>query len=76
MEEIIDIYDRNRNKTGRTIIRRSGSTLSKNEYVIAVHCWIVNSNGNILLTQRTLNKDNRWKMGMYKWTYSIWRNKH
>ena len=72
MAEIIDLYDRNRNKLNKTIERTSKSTLSENEYVIAVHCWIVNSNGDVLLTQRRLNKENRWQVGMHKWPYSNW----
>ena len=34
----------------------SKEKLEKGEYIIAVQCWIINSDGNILLTQRKLNK--------------------
>ena len=50
------IYDENRNKTGKTIERKEGNTLNKGEYIIWVQCWIINLAGEILLTQRKLNK--------------------
>ena len=56
MYELLDIYDENRNKTGKTIERKDGNTLNKSEYIICVHCWIINSSKKILLTQRKLNK--------------------
>lgn len=54
--EVLDIYDQNRNKTGRTIERKEGNTLRKGEYIIWVQCWIINSEGKILLTQRKHDK--------------------
>lgn len=56
MYEILDIYDKNRNKTGKTVERKEGNLIEKNEYIIAVQCWIINSKGKILLTQRRLDK--------------------
>lgn len=56
-QEVIDIYDENRNKTGKTINRKDVDVLSKDEYRIIVHCWIINSSNEILLTQRSLNKN-------------------
>lgn len=56
MYETLDIYDENRNKTGKTIERKEGNTLKKGEYILWVQCWIINSSGKILMTQRKLNK--------------------
>ena len=56
MYEILDIYDENRNKTGKTIERKDGNTLNKGEYILWVQCWIINLSGEILLTQRKLSK--------------------
>ena len=55
--EKIDIYDENRNYTGKTIIRNNGKIdLLKGEYIIGVKCWIVNEKNEILLTQRRKDK--------------------
>ena len=57
MYEVLDIYDENRNKTGKTIERKEGNTLNTGEYILWVQCWIINRSGEILLTQRKLNKN-------------------
>lgn len=59
--ELWDIYDENRNITNRTHIR--GQALADGDYHLVVHVWIVNSNGEILLSQRSLNKThpNLWE---------------
>ena len=49
--ELWDIYDRNRNKTGKTIKR--GERLQKGEYHLIVHIWIKNSNNEFLIQQRS-----------------------
>ncbi len=49
--ELWDIYDRNRNKTGKTIKR--GERLQKDEYHLIVHIWIKNSNNEYLIQQRS-----------------------
>ena len=54
--EKLDVYNRYKEKTGQIIERKSGVTLFKGEYIISVQCWIVNLQGKILLTQRSLNK--------------------
>ena len=54
--EKLDVYNRYKEKTGKIIERKSGVTLFKGEYIISVQCWIVNLQGKILLTQRSLNK--------------------
>ena len=56
MKEKLDVYNKNKKKIGKTIERNPQERLGKGEYVIAVQCWIINSEGNILLTQRKSNK--------------------
>lgn len=52
--ELWDIYDINRNKTGRTVER--GKPMSQDEYHIVVNVWIKNSNGKWLISKRSPNK--------------------
>ena len=63
MYEKLDIYDDNRNKTGRIIERKEGEITSSNEYILAIQCWIINSNNEILLTKRKATKKdgNMWE---------------
>jgi isopentenyldiphosphate isomerase len=56
MIEILDVYNREKNRIGKTIERKLGEKLNKGEYIISVQCWIINRKGEILLTQRRLNK--------------------
>lgn len=56
-EELVDVYDKNRNITGKIISRRDISILKNDEYIITVHCFIINSSNQILLTQRSFNKN-------------------
>ena len=56
MIEKLDIYNKNKEKTGRTIERKLDEKLEKGEYIKSIQCWIINSCGNILITQRNLNK--------------------
>ena len=56
MVEKLDVYDRNKKRTGKIIERKQGVALEKGEYIISVQCWIVNSAKKILLTQRSMNK--------------------
>lgn len=56
MSELLDIYDENKQKTRKIIDREEVENLNKNEYIISVHCWIINSSREILITQRSLNK--------------------
>ena len=56
MLEKLDVYNKNKEKTGKIIERNPNEKLGQGEYIIAVQCWIINSDGNILLTQRKLNK--------------------
>ncbi len=56
-EELVDVYDQNRKTTGKIINRRDIGSLTNNEYIITVHCFIINSSNQILLTQRSFNKN-------------------
>ena len=53
--ELLDIYDENRNKTGRTFVR--GTQLNAGEYRLVVHIVIFNAKGQMLIQQRTATKD-------------------
>ena len=52
--ELWDVYDKNRNLTGKTHIR--GDDFLPGEYHLVVHVWIRNSKGQFLMTQRSANK--------------------
>ena len=54
MDEYWDIYDANRNFTGRT--HRRGDLLSPGDYHMVVHIWTLNSCGEFLITQRAPEK--------------------
>ena len=60
-DEIWDVYDKDRNLTGRT--HRRGDSLLDGDYHLVVHVWIQNSNGEFLITKRTPNKGfpNMWE---------------
>ena len=61
MSELVDVYNRKKEKTGKVVERKRGFSLEKGEYIISVTCWIINKDGKILLTQRRLNKRNGGK---------------
>lgn len=52
--EIWDIYDENRNRTGRTIVR--GEAFKEGEYYVCSEVWIKNSGGEFLITKRHPDK--------------------
>ncbi|GCD09063.1 NUDIX hydrolase [Clostridium tagluense] len=54
--ELWDIYDENREKTGRTHER--GIPVKKGDYHLVVHVWIVNDRGEFLIQKRQ-----PWKEG-------------
>ena len=54
MSEFWDIYDINRNFTGRTVER--GKPMKSNEYHIVVEAIIRNSKGEFLISKRSSNK--------------------
>lgn len=56
MVEKLDIYNKEKNKTGKIVERKEGVKLDNEEYILAVQCWIINKKGEILLTQRKLDK--------------------
>ncbi|MBR3732770.1 MAG: NUDIX domain-containing protein [Spirochaetales bacterium] len=55
MMELLDIYDENRNRTGKTFVR--GTSLSAGQYRLVIHIVIFNSEGKMLIQQRTPTKD-------------------
>ena len=65
MEELIDIYDRNRTYTGVTI-PREGAFLKEGQYQLYVLAIIENLDGNILITQRSPEK--HWAPGWWEVT--------
>jgi len=52
--EFNDIYDKNRNLTGR--VHRRGSRWKAGEYGLVVCVWVYDGNGNLLLTRRAPGK--------------------
>ena len=54
--EYWDIYDDERNKTGKIIARSDNKLLKENENHIAMHVAIFNSKGEMLLQRRSLDK--------------------
>lgn len=59
--ELWDIYDENRNFTGRT--HRRGDFLADGDHHLVVHVWMLNSKGEFLITKRSPNKGfpNMWE---------------
>lgn len=55
MSEVWDVYDKNRNKTGKICLRGPGN-LKEGEYHIVVNAVILNSNNEILIAQRAKHK--------------------
>jgi len=50
--EIWDVYDKNRQKTGRTIVRGAGEKLNDNEFRLVVFIGVFSSKGEMLIQQR------------------------
>ena len=61
VQEFMDVYDENKKITGKIINRKDRKKLNKNEFVICVHCWIINSKKEILMSQRSMNMNNGGK---------------
>lgn len=55
MAELWDIYDINRNKTGK-FCERDMQPLKECEFHLVVHGWILNNEGEILLCQRASDR--------------------
>ena len=49
-----DLYDKNRNLTGKTIYK--GESVPEGSYIIVVLIYIQNSKGEFLLQKRSANK--------------------
>ena len=60
-DEIWEVYDSQRNLTGRT--HRRADPLPPGEYHLVVHVWLQNSKGEFLITKRAPNKGdpNMWE---------------
>ncbi|GKX66724.1 NUDIX hydrolase [Inconstantimicrobium mannanitabidum] len=59
--ELWDVYDINRNKTNKTMVR--GEAFEKDAYHLVIHVCIFNSNGQMLIQQRQPFKEgwpNMW----------------
>ena len=55
--EYLDIYDKDKNLTGKKIERyQSRDDLKDGEYFLFEQAWVINSNNQILLTRRAPNK--------------------
>ena len=55
--EYLDVYDKDKNLLGKMIERhQSRDDLNEGEYFLFEQAWIINSNNDILLTQRAPNK--------------------
>ena len=52
--ELNDVYDKNRNLTGR--VHRRGTRWKAGEYGLVVCVWVYDGNGNLLLTRRAPGK--------------------
>lgn len=50
--DIVDIYDENKNKTGKTKVRYK-DTLDSNEFILGTQAVIINSNKEILISKRS-----------------------
>lgn len=66
--EKIDVYNKNKERTGKLVLRERGASLDKGEFIISITAWIVNRNGKILMTQRKLDKA---KGGMWEPTTGL-----
>ena len=53
-DELWDIYDKDRNFTGR--MHRRGDPLSTGDYHLTVHVWLQHTDGRFLITKRAPNK--------------------
>jgi len=64
--EYWDVYDVNREKTGRIVERHSDDWLKENEYHLGIHIAIFNSKNEMLIQKRSLNK----RANPGKWDFS------
>lgn len=59
MPELWDIYDKNRNITGKTIAR--GELMAEDEYHLVVQVWIKNDENKWLISKRAATKSQALK---------------
>ena len=65
MEELVDVYDRNRNYTGITV-PREGARMGEGQYMLYVLAIIQNKEGRMLITRRSMDK--YWAAGWWEVT--------
>ena len=65
MDELIDIYDRNRTFTGITV-PREGARMGEGQYMLYVLAIIQNKDGRMLITRRSMDK--HWAAGWWEVT--------
>ncbi len=65
MEELIDIYDEERNRTGKTV-PRDGAFMHEGEYMLYVLAIVQDLQGRYLITQRSMDK--HWAAGWWEVT--------
>lgn len=53
-DELWDVYDKDRNLTGR--VHRRGDPLDSGDYHLTVHVWLQHTDGRFLITKRAPNK--------------------
>lgn len=68
MQEMIDIYDANRERTG-IIIPREGAFLAEGQYMLYVLALIEDASGRFLITQRSWDK--HWGAGWWEVTGGV-----
>ena len=56
--EYRDLYDKNRNLTGKTIVK--GEEIPKGYFITVVVCFMENSEGKFLMQKRSPQKDGKW----------------
>lgn len=54
MDELVDLYDINHNKTGEFGVR--GKPFAQGRYRLSIHIWIINSNNKIYIQRRSANR--------------------
>ena len=65
MEELIDIYDSDRKRTGATV-PREGARMGEGQFMLYVLAIIQDSRGRVLITRRSLDK--HWAAGWWEVT--------
>jgi 8-oxo-dGTP pyrophosphatase MutT (NUDIX family) len=63
MQELIDIYDRNRKRTGQ-VVPRAEAHMGEGEFMLYVLALIEDAQGRILVTRRALDK--KWAAGWWE----------